>query len=88
MQKTFLLSAPLYRLAQHLLVTANIVSSMPILSTLLMEEVCAAKMSVLTRATWHNIPEDDILHSDRRENLKSYTALTGWIPSGDVMCLL
>jgi hypothetical protein len=24
------------------------------------------------------IPEDDILHSRRRENLKYYTALTGW----------
>jgi hypothetical protein len=24
------------------------------------------------------IPEDDILHSHRRENLKSYLALTGW----------
>jgi hypothetical protein len=24
------------------------------------------------------IPEDDNLHSDRRENLKSYIALTGW----------
>jgi hypothetical protein len=24
------------------------------------------------------IPEDDILHSDRRENLKYYIALTGW----------
>jgi hypothetical protein len=24
------------------------------------------------------IPEDDILHSDRRENLKSYIALKGW----------
>jgi hypothetical protein len=24
------------------------------------------------------IPEDDILHSDRRENLKPYIALTGW----------
>jgi hypothetical protein len=30
------------------------------------------------RATWRNIPEDGILHSYRRENLKSYTALTGW----------
>jgi hypothetical protein len=27
---------------------------------------------VLTRATWHNIPEDAIHHSHRRENLKSY----------------
>jgi phage pi2 protein 07 len=24
------------------------------------------------------IPEDDILHSHYRENLKSYIALTGW----------
>jgi hypothetical protein len=24
------------------------------------------------------IPEDTILHSHRRENLKSYIALTGW----------
>jgi hypothetical protein len=27
---------------------------------------------------WGNIPEDDILHSHLRENLKSYIALTGW----------
>jgi hypothetical protein len=26
-----------------------------------------------------SIPEDDILHSHRSENLKSYIALTGWI---------
>jgi hypothetical protein len=25
------------------------------------------------------IPQDDILHSHRRENLKSYIALTGWV---------
>jgi hypothetical protein len=24
------------------------------------------------------IPEDGVLHSHRRENLKSYIALTGW----------
>jgi hypothetical protein len=34
------------------------------------------------------IPEDDILHSDRRENLKSYIALTGCALYGIVMCLL
>jgi hypothetical protein len=28
--------------------------------------------------TRRNIPEDGILHSHRRENLKYYIALTGW----------
>jgi hypothetical protein len=32
-------------------------------------------MSVLTRATRRNNPEDIILHSHRRENLKSYTII-------------
>jgi hypothetical protein len=31
----------------------------------------AATTSVLTRATRRNVPEDIILHSHRRENLKS-----------------
>jgi hypothetical protein len=33
--------------------------------------------SILTSATRRNVPEDTILHSHRRENLKSYIALTG-----------
>jgi hypothetical protein len=32
--------------------------------------------SVRTRATRRNIPEDTILHSHRRENLKSYSVPT------------
>jgi hypothetical protein len=32
----------------------------------------------LLRKTGFYIPEDDILHSQRRENLKFYIALTGW----------
>jgi hypothetical protein len=31
----------------------------------------------LTTATRRNIPEDGILHTDRRENLKFYIALAG-----------
>jgi hypothetical protein len=43
-----------------------------------MEALSSSETSVLTRATQRKIPEDDILHSPRRENLKSYIALTGW----------
>jgi hypothetical protein len=43
-----------------------------------MQEIRSSETSVLTRTTWYNIPEGDILHSYSRENLTSYIALSGW----------
>jgi hypothetical protein len=66
------------RSVRRYLVTANVVPSSQILVTLMMEALRSSEMPVLTRGTRRNIPDDGILHSHRRENLKSYIALTGW----------
>jgi hypothetical protein len=58
-----------------LLVAANVLPSSPILVTLMMEAISSTEASVLTRARWHNILKDDILHSHCRENLKFYMHL-------------
>jgi hypothetical protein len=47
-------------------------SSLADFTTLKMETIRSSEMSVHTRSTRRHIPEDGIVHSHRRENLKSY----------------
>jgi hypothetical protein len=61
-----------FRSLRRLLVTVNVVPSSPIPVTLIMEALSSSESLVLTTATQRKIPEDGILLSHRRENLKSY----------------
>jgi hypothetical protein len=56
----------------QLLVTANVVLRILLLSTLMMETILFSEASVLTKTTRSHIPEGDTLYSHRQELLKSY----------------
>jgi hypothetical protein len=63
----------------QLLVTANVVPSTMILFTLMMEALQSSETSVLTTTTQRYIPEDDILHSHRRDNLIQILHNINWL---------
>jgi hypothetical protein len=47
-------------------------------SSLILSNLMMATCSTETSVRWRYISEDGILYSHRRENLKSYIALTDW----------
>jgi hypothetical protein len=63
-------------LGSHIELPAHAGSSLADFSTLKMEAIQSSETSVQsTTSTRRHTPEDDILHSHRRENLKSYILL-------------
>jgi hypothetical protein len=57
------------------MVSSGLLRRVALVRTDVSEEPGASETSVITRATRRNNPEDTILHSHRRENLKSYFCL-------------
>jgi hypothetical protein len=61
-----------------LLVIGNVDPDSLILVNLMMEVICFSETSALTRASRRNNPGDGILHSHRRETIKSFLQLQSY----------
>jgi hypothetical protein len=68
----FLVFKILNRYADWLQPPAQAGSSLADSFTMKVEAICSSDTMVDTRSTRHHIPDDGILHSHRRENLRSY----------------
>jgi hypothetical protein len=59
----------------QLLISANVDPNSLVLVTLMIEAIHFSESSTLTRTTRSHIPEDVIIHSQCRENLRSYVSI-------------
>jgi hypothetical protein len=66
-----------FRRSYHLHHQAKLHSMLQLLVTaMLMEAIHSSESSVLTRATWHSIQEDSVLHSHCWESFKFYILIS------------
>jgi hypothetical protein len=72
------------RIVRRLLVTADVVPSLPILVTLMMEALGFSWTSVLSRAIRRNIPKDGILQQHGQIHFPNYIIILKYIITHDI----